>query len=98
MNKLKIFTNFTKRHFGQIYSGISGDVNWKDGKLIDGRPNINRGRTDLPKRRYGNQDLTSSDYAEIVKELNNPIYLTYNKSKRGSGNLLDIPQEKHNKK
>lgn len=94
---IKLFNKFIRRTFSNKWEGIKGDVNWVDGQLIDGRPNLRRHKPNLPKRRYGSTDLTDIDYAGILKELENPIYLTYNHRKRGAGKLLDIPQDKHKK-
>jgi len=97
MNRIKLFSKFSFRKFSQKYEGIKGDVNWVNDEFIDGRPNIRRNITNLPKRKYGQIRVSASDFSEELKELNNPIYLTYNTRKIGAGKVLDIPYEKPNK-
>lgn len=90
LNKKIIGNNFL-RYFSQNYQGIKGDVNWVNGELVDGRPNIRRNQHDLPKKKYGKIRLITSDFSEELKELKeNPIYLTYNRRKRGAGKVQDI--------
>jgi hypothetical protein len=95
---MKLFSKFyfkNLKHFSVKYEGIKGDVNWVDGKLVDGRPNIRRKVFDLPKRKYGNLDMSGSEYSQVLKELNeNKIFLTYNTRKIGVGKVLDIKYDR----
>lgn len=91
----KFIINTLTKSFGTRFEGIKGDVNWSNGEILDGRPNLRRNKYDLPKRKHGKVELISSDQSELVKELQtNPIYLTYNRRKRGLGKLEDIVMEK----
>ncbi len=104
MNKFNLFNSILKRNFfvntvckpfSQQYEGIKGDVNWSsDGVLLDGRPNIRRHKPDLPKKKNGQIRLITSDYSEELKEFTNPIYLSYNRRKRGAGHRQDLVLEK----
>lgn len=78
------------RLFSVKYEGIKGDVNWKDGKLLDGRPNIRKHKSDLPQKRPGSTDIFTFDYSEIIKELENPVRLTYSHKKKSAGKIYDI--------
>jgi hypothetical protein len=89
--KKNLVINSFNKYFSQNYEGIKGDVNWVNGELVDGRPNIRRHQNDLPKKKYGKIRLITSDFSEELKELKgNPIYLTYNRRKRGAGKREDI--------
>jgi hypothetical protein len=91
----KFIINTLTKSFGTRFEGIKGDVNWTNGEIQDGRPNLRRNKYDLPKRKYGKPELISSDFSEALKELkSNPIYLTYNRRKRGLGKFEDIVMEK----
>jgi hypothetical protein len=93
LNNNQVVYNFQK-YFSQNYEGIKGDVNWVNGELVDGRPNIRRHQQNLPKKKYGKVRLITSDFSEELKELKeNPIYLTYNRRKRGAGKFEDIVLE-----
>ncbi len=90
-----LFVNTMCKPFSQQYEGIKGDVNWSsDGEFLDGRPHIRRHRPDLPKKKYGQIRLITSDYSEELKEFTNPIYLAYNRRKRGAEHRQDLVLEK----
>ena len=91
LNKnIKIIFQGQLRQFSQKYEGIKGDVNWKDGKLLDGRPNINTHRSDLPQKRPGHTNIFSLDYSGIIKELEDPVRLTYSIKKKSAAKVYGI--------
>jgi hypothetical protein len=97
MFRKNILTNTIYKSFSQQYEGIKGDVNWADGEILDGRPSLKRHIPNLPKRRYGQVRLISSDFSQELKELNNPVYLAYSRKKRGAGKREDLVLEDKNK-
>ena len=85
-NILRIF----KKGFGKKYGGIEGDVNWKNGKIVDGRPNLTRHVTNLPNKNKQEIKFFSSDYSALLKELDSQSFLTYNTRAQGVNKKLDI--------
>jgi hypothetical protein len=79
-----------KKDFGKKFGGIEGDLNWKNGKIIDGRPNLRRNVCNLPDKNAGKLNFFNSDYSDLIKELDNPVYLTYNTRAMGVNKKLEI--------
>lgn len=86
----KSFFKILRKSFGQKYASIEGDVNWKNGKIIDGRPHLTRHNSTLPQKNAGKINFYSSDYSELIKELDNKVYLTYNTRAQGVNKKLEI--------
>jgi hypothetical protein len=86
----KSFFKILKKAFGKKYGGIEGDLNWKDGKIFDGRPNLRRHVTNLPKKNQEQVGFFSSDYSGLLKELDSQSYLTYNTRAKGVNKRLEI--------
>jgi hypothetical protein len=94
---MKMFFKYSKRNFSKLYDGIEGDVNWKGGKMIDGRPHIYNHKYNLPKKRYGKFSYNNQiDFTEFLKDLDNPRYITYGLN--GKGLSPDIGDADPNKK
>jgi hypothetical protein len=67
------------KNFSTPFEGIKGDVNWKDGKLIDARPNIRRHKQ-LPRKEKGFSVFNTLE--ENLNDLSKYKYVTYNSSSR----------------
>jgi hypothetical protein len=90
MNFVKIF----KKQSSRVFEGIKGDVNWREGKLIDGRPNVRRGKLNLAPKNPKNLSLNQSDFSDLVKELDHPRMLAYVPRNLGPCKLPLVLEEK----
>lgn len=81
----RCFSSKTKTHFDRdvTYAGTSivGDMNWRDGKLIDGRPLVNYGKPG-PCTKPSLWEI-GTDFSPMIEDLNkNKKYVTYNSTDR----------------